>query len=103
MRVQRCDDGVRFRVRLTPKGGRDAVEGWQTPSSQDDHLKARVRAVPEDGKANAALIALIAKLAGVAKSQVSIAAGHTSRLKTLHIEGDPAALIARLEGIEEAK
>ena len=62
--------------------------------------KARVRAVPEDGKANDALVKLIAKAAGVANSAVTVSAGHTSRVKTLTISGDAeksaAALAAAL-------
>lgn len=53
-----------------------------------------MRAVPEDGKANAALIALIAKAFGVAKSKVSVTRGHTARLKTLEIEGASDAEVA---------
>jgi uncharacterized protein YggU (UPF0235/DUF167 family) len=58
------------------------------------YLKARVRAVPEDGKANAALEALIAKAFGVAKSKVSVTRGATARIKTLEIEGATDAEIA---------
>jgi uncharacterized protein YggU (UPF0235/DUF167 family) len=65
------------------------------------YLKARVRAAPEDGKANAALIALIAKTLSVAKSNVSVVRGATSRMKVLEIEGvreaDLAAFAARFE------
>lgn len=60
-------------------------------------LTARVRAVPEKGKANTALETLIAKWLGVAKSHVSVVAGHTARLKVLQISGDEAALAAALD------
>ena len=94
---------VRFRVRLTPKGGRDAVEGW-SGSGADAFLEARVRAAPEDGKANAALIVLLAKELGIAKSALDrIAAGHKARLKTIVLAGDTTALAARLNGWGEAK
>ncbi len=89
---------VSFHVRLTPKGGHDAVEGWEAASDGSEHLKARVRAVPEDGKANAALIELLAKALAVSKSNVRIASGATARLKRVEIAGDSAALAARLEG-----
>ncbi|MGL4442464.1 MAG: DUF167 family protein, partial [Alsobacter sp.] len=59
-------------------------------------LKARVRAVPEAGKANAALARLVAAACGVAATQVSLASGATARVKSLHIEGDAAALAAAL-------
>jgi uncharacterized protein YggU (UPF0235/DUF167 family) len=89
---------ARLRVRLTPAGGADRIDGC----AKDDagpYLKARVRAAPEDGKANTALCALIAKTLGVAKSNVSVARGATSRMKVLEIEGaceaDLAAFVAR--------
>ena len=91
--------GVSFQVRLTPKGGRDAVEGWAQASDGLEHLKARVRAVPEDGKANDALIALLAAKLDVPKSAVRIASGATARLKRIEIAGGGASLIARLEGL----
>lgn len=89
----------RLAVRLTPKGGRDAVEGWMQDSAGDIYLKARVRAVPEDGKANAALIALMAKTLDVAKSDICLIAGATSRLKRLEIDGSPQVLAKRLEDL----
>lgn len=85
-------EGLRLLVRLTPKGGRDALDGIEALADGRDVLKARVRAVPEDGAANAALIGLIAKTLGLAKSHVGIASGHTSRLKTVDITGDGPAL-----------
>ena len=87
---------LRFRVRLTPKGGRDHIEGWWTDSAGQAALKARVAAPPEDGKANAALIDLLARALEVRKSDVRIASGATSRLKTIEIEGDEKLLSARL-------
>ncbi|MCB1539567.1 MAG: DUF167 domain-containing protein [Rhodoblastus sp.] len=83
-------------VRLTPKGGRDAIDGVETMSDGKVVLKARVRAVPEDGKANAALIELLAKALRVPRSAVTVAAGHTSRVKTLEIAGDADGLAAAL-------
>jgi uncharacterized protein YggU (UPF0235/DUF167 family) len=99
MRVHLGSGAVSFHVRLTPKGGRDAVEGWETASDGSEHLKARVRAVPEDGKANAALIALLAKTLAVPKSAIRLASGATARLKRIEITGDSAALAVRLEGL----
>lgn len=88
-------------VRLTPKSSRDALEGAGSSDDGRQWLKARVRAVPEDGKANAALEKLIAKTAGVAKSDVAVTAGQTSRLKTVRIACTPDrrdAIVARLLG-----
>jgi uncharacterized protein YggU (UPF0235/DUF167 family) len=92
---------VSFQVRLTPKGGRDAVEGWDAASDGSEHLKCRVRAVPENGKANTALIALLAATLGVPKSTISIVSGATSRLKRVEIAGNSPTLIARLEGVSQ--
>ncbi len=88
--------GLTLVVRLTPKGGRDAIDGVETMSDGKCVLKARVRAAPEDGKANAALAELIAKTLRLPRSAVTVAAGHTSRVKTLEISADPAALSASL-------
>jgi len=92
--------GIRFHLRLTPRGSRDKIDGW-TRHGDAYYLAARVSAAPEDGKANSALIALLAKTLSVAKSSVRIAAGETSRLKTIEIEGNGAMLKARLEQIGE--
>lgn len=88
--------GLRILVRLTPKGGRDALDGIEKLADGREAVRARVRAVPEDGAANAALIGLIAKTLGVAKSHVAITAGQTARLKTITIEGDGPRLAALL-------
>jgi uncharacterized protein YggU (UPF0235/DUF167 family) len=100
-RVRIAAGAVSFHVRLTPKGGRDAVEGWEAASDGSEHLKARVRAVPENGKANTALVALLADRFGVPKSAISIVSGATARLKRVEIAGDPAQLAARLEGVSK--
>jgi uncharacterized protein (TIGR00251 family) len=89
-------EAFRFAVRLTPRGGRDAIDGWAEDSAGKRHLKARVSLPPEDGKANKALIALLAKSLDISKSSIRIAAGETSRLKTIEIVGDRAALEAKL-------
>lgn len=90
--------GLAFRVRLTPKGGRDAIEGWGAAADGTVHLKARVRAAPEDGKANAALLELLAGMLGVAESRIAFVGGTTARLKTVAVTGDTALLAARLDG-----
>ena len=78
---------TRLRVRLTPRGGRDGIDGWANDASGRPFLKARVSAPPAEGLANAALIKLIAKSLGVARSAVTIASGESARIKTLEIEG----------------
>ena len=88
------------RVRLTPNAAGDRIDGWQTAADGLEHLAARVRAVPEKGKANIALIALLAKSLGLAKRQIELARGSTSRIKTvcLHVgDAERAGLLKTLE------
>ncbi|MGE0844750.1 MAG: DUF167 domain-containing protein [Flavobacteriaceae bacterium] len=73
-------------VRLTPKAAADRIEAPAVLADGRAVLKVRVRAVPEDGKANAALVALIAGAAKVAASRVRLVSGAASRVKTLRIE-----------------
>ena len=88
-------DHVRLTVRLTPNGGRDAIDGLEAADGEE-YLKVRVRAVPEKGKANQALLAFLAKTLGLAKSKLSLISGETQRKKILRIDGDPEDLIERL-------
>src|ERR1700684_1469489 len=83
-------DGVTVACRLTPKGGRDAFDGVATLANGTRVLEVRVRAVREAGKANDALLRLMAARAGVPASHVRLAAGARSRLKSVTIMGDPA-------------
>ena len=86
---------MRLAVRLTPRGGRDAIDGWASGPDGRPYLKVRVSAPPVEGDANAALTGLLAKALGVSKSSVRIAAGQTGRLKSVEVEGlDPAGLAA---------
>ncbi len=91
------ESGLVVVVRLTPKGGRDTVDGVEMLSDGRWVLKARVRAAPEDGKANAALARVLADCCGVGLSRVSLVGGATSRVKTWLIEGDATVLAAALE------
>ena len=84
-------------VRLTPKGGRDALDGIAPLADGRRVLKARVRAAPHEGAANAALTRLIARAAGVPPSQVTIVAGAAARVKRVRVAGDPRAIAAALE------
>ena len=92
-------DGLRLSVRLTPKGGRDAIEGVGTLADGRNVLQARVRAAPSEGGANAALIGLLAKQLGVAARDVRLEAGAGARLKRIKIFCNGAALAARLDRI----
>jgi uncharacterized protein YggU (UPF0235/DUF167 family) len=91
--------GVSLAVRLTPKGGRDAIDGIEQLADGRAVLKARVRAAPSEGEANDALVRLIAKTLGVPPRDVALSAGATARVKRLVIAGDAPQLIAALEQI----
>ncbi|MBY5401325.1 DUF167 domain-containing protein [Rhizobium leguminosarum] len=90
-------DHLRLAVRLTPNGGRDAVDGIEVDGEGEAFLKARVTSVPEKGKANKALILLIAKSLRIPKSSISLVSGETARKKILRIDGDPEDLLKKLE------
>jgi uncharacterized protein YggU (UPF0235/DUF167 family) len=95
--------GLSVTIRLTPKGGRDALDGIETLADGRTVLKARVRAAPTEGEANAALLSLLAKTLDVPRRRMTLAAGEISRIKRIEIEGDGAALAARLEQVLDSK
>ena len=92
-------EGVVIDCRLTPKGGRDAIEGVAGLSSGTTVLLARVRSAPEGGRANDALCALLAEKLDTPASRVRLTAGAKSRLKQVAVSGDPEALITRLRAL----
>jgi uncharacterized protein (TIGR00251 family) len=93
------DAGLLLAVRVTPKGGRDAIDGVADLADGTSVLKVRVRAAPSDDEANAALIRLLAGALGVPVRAVSLVAGGRGRVKRLQISGEGAALAAALERI----
>ena len=96
-------DGLALTVRLTPKGGRDAIDGIEHMADGRAVLKVRVRAAPTEGEANDALVRLLAKSLGVAARQVTLVAGATARIKRLKIDGAGPALMAALARIVETE
>ena len=92
----RTPGGIRLTVRLTPRAAHEGLGGIRLDADGTPHLLARVAAPAVDGAANAALIRLVAQTLGVAKSAVTLTSGQTSRVKTLEVAGDPAALAGRL-------
>jgi uncharacterized protein len=94
-------DGVTLDVRLTPRGGRDAIEGFERRADGRTVLKARVRAAPFEGQANDALCRLVAHELGIAPRAVEIAAGEGARIKRLRIAGDPRRLAEILDRLSE--
>ena len=91
--------GIALAVRLTPKGGRDSLDGIEMLADGRRVLKARVRAAASEGEANTALLRLVAATLGVAPRCITLAAGATSRIKRLTIAGNGPALIVALEKI----
>ena len=99
--AERCfrlsEGGVRLTLRVTPKAGFDRIEGVERRDDGTEVLRVRVRAVTDKGKANAAVVALLASALGVPKTAIELVAGDTARVKTLEISGDPLLLAGRLE------
>jgi uncharacterized protein YggU (UPF0235/DUF167 family) len=91
--------GIELFVRLTPRSSKDEVAGVEAGADGRAHLAARVRAVPDKGKANEALERLVADWLGVPRSSVRVSAGATQRLKTLRIDCDPAGVAARIDSL----
>jgi uncharacterized protein (TIGR00251 family) len=94
---QLLSSGLLLAVRVTPKGGRDAIEGVMELADGGRALKVRVRAAPSEGEANAALIKLLAHSLGVPPRAIDLVAGASGRIKRLRIAGSGAALAARLD------
>ncbi|HEY6255845.1 MAG TPA: DUF167 family protein [Xanthobacteraceae bacterium] len=92
-------DGLTVVVRVTPRGGRDAIDGIADLADGTCVLKVRVRAAASEGAANAALIEHLADVLGVAPRNVDLVAGARGRIKTLKIGGSGPALAAALERI----
>jgi uncharacterized protein len=91
--------GIRLRVRVTPRGGRDAVEGVGADGDELPHIKVRVAAAPVDGDANDSVEKLLAKWLGVPKTRVEVVGGSTVRLKTVQVDGDPVQLLHRCQAL----
>ena len=96
-------DGVSIALRVTPRGGRDGIDGIETLSDGRSVLKVRVRAIADGGEANRAVTELLAKTLGVPKATVRLVSGATSRLKQVAIDGDPATLGEALRALTQDK
>jgi hypothetical protein len=96
-------EGLLVEVRLTPRAAMDRIDGVETLSDGAPVLKARVRVVPEKGKANEAVLRLLARTAGVPTSRARLLSGDTSRRKTILLEGDGAALASGFAELFAAK
>jgi uncharacterized protein YggU (UPF0235/DUF167 family) len=89
---------LRLTVRVTPRGGREAVEGWSRDEAGRPVLKVRVAAAAADGAANTAVLALLAKTLGRPKSALAILRGETARVKQIEIDGLDEAAALRILG-----
>jgi uncharacterized protein (TIGR00251 family) len=95
--IRRVEDGVTVAIRLTPKAKANRIVGLVAGPDGAQALKTGVTAAPERGKANAALLALLAKAWRLPKSTLSLSAGARDRRKVVHIAGDPALLKRSLD------
>jgi uncharacterized protein len=95
--------GISVALRVTPRGGRDDIDGLETLANGRTVLKVRVRAIADGGEANRAVTDLLARALGVPKASVRILSGTTSRLKQIAVNGDPASLGATLRALVAAK
>jgi uncharacterized protein (TIGR00251 family) len=95
-------EGIALAVRVTPRGGRDAIDGIESRADGNSVLRLRVRAAAQDGEANAAVVQLLSRALHVAARDISLVAGATARIKRFRIAGPSADLVAALETIAPA-
>jgi uncharacterized protein YggU (UPF0235/DUF167 family) len=95
--------GISVALRVTPRGGRDDIDGVETLADGRSVVKVRVRAIADGGEANRAATELLAKALGVARAKVRILSGTTSRLKQMAVDGDPAKLGEALRRVTTKK
>jgi uncharacterized protein (TIGR00251 family) len=96
-------EGISIALRVTPRGGRDDIDGVETLANGRSVVKVRVRAIAEGGEANRAVTELLAKALGVPKRCVRVLSGTTSRLKQIAVDGDPAKLGETLRKLTATK
>jgi uncharacterized protein (TIGR00251 family) len=95
--------GISIALRVTPRGGRDHIDGVETLANGRSVIKVRVRAIADGGEANRAVTDLLAKALGVPRARVKILSGATSRLKQIAVDGDPKTLGETLRKLTAAK
>src|SRR5437867_6453608 len=96
-------EGISIALRVTPRGGRDDIDGIETLANGRSVVKVRVRAIAEGGEANRAVTELLAKVLGVPKARVRILSGTTSRLKQVAVGGDSKILGETLRKVTATK
>jgi hypothetical protein len=95
--------GIAIALRVTPRGGSDAIDGIETLADGRSVVKVRVRAIADGGAANRAVTELLAKALRVPKSHVRVLSGATSRHKQVAVDGDPKQLGEALRALTAAK
>jgi uncharacterized protein len=91
-------DGVRVRVQLTPRARAARIGGLQEDGEGGARLKVAVTEAPDAGRANAALVALLAREWRLPKSAFAVVSGAADRHKIISIAGDPGTIMAKLRG-----
>ncbi len=94
-------DGLRLRLKVKPQARRNAIDGI-VPDAEGEALAVSVTAAPEDGKANAAVAALLAQAWKLPASSFSVVQGATARRKLLRLAGDSVVLAAVIEAWRSA-
>jgi len=94
--------GISVALRVTPRGGRDEIDGIETLANGRSVVKVRVRAIAEGGEANRAVTELLAQALGVPRAKVRLLSGVTSRLKQIAVDGDPVRLGEALRKVTAA-
>jgi hypothetical protein len=94
--------GARVALKVTPRAASSRVQGVEVDGAGHAHLAVRVSAPPEAGKANAALIKLLARRWRMPQRDLEVVSGVGARRKVLHVHGSSDAVVARLRAIEEA-
>jgi uncharacterized protein len=95
--------GISVALRITPRGGRDDIDGVETLANGRTVVKMRVRAIADGGEANRAVTEFLARALRVPKTSVRILSGATSRLKQVAVDGDPELLGEALRALTAAK
>ena len=91
LEIHEAEDGSYIKVKLHPQAGRNSIDGIQ-----EGKLKVNVTSPPEKGKANEALLKLLSRILGIAKSNIEIVSGETSREKVILVKGFDAEKIKSL-------
>ena len=78
-------------VKITPNASKNEILRWE-----ENRLVIKIQGIPEKGKVNENLISFLARTLGIAKAQIKIVAGRTSRLKKLNIQGVSSEQIKEL-------